>query len=168
MISVPNRLNAPSNVFDRQKGLAVVELALATPVLLILILVTSDFSRAFYQYNTLTKSVRDAARHMSNSGVYNAVPVVAATVNAREAEARNIAFSGDIQGGNALLPGLSAADFTITTSQIGGAGGFLHVRVEVNYQYNAMIPIISGLGFLPGSVDNSNLVLSASSTMRII
>ena len=154
---------------SNQSGIAVVELALVTPILLLLVLITSDFTRAFYQYNTLTKSVRDAARHMSNSGVYNTTPVIGSVVAAREAEARNIAFSGDIQGGgSALLPGLTPGDFVISTSLIGGSGGFLHVRVQVNYNYNAMVPIISSMGFLPGAVDNSGLVLRASSTMRVI
>lgn len=44
------------------------EFALILPLLLILTFVTTEYSRALFQYNILTKSVRDAARYLS---VYN-------------------------------------------------------------------------------------------------
>lgn len=49
----------------RQDGVAMVEFALVLPLLLILTFVTTEFSRALYQYNTLAKSVRDATRYLS-------------------------------------------------------------------------------------------------------
>ena len=52
----------------KQSGVALVEFALILPLLLILTFVTTEYSRALFQYNILTKSVRDAARYLS---VYN-------------------------------------------------------------------------------------------------
>ena len=52
----------------KQCGVALVEFALILPLLLILTFVTTEYSRALFQYNILTKSVRDAARYLS---VYN-------------------------------------------------------------------------------------------------
>ncbi|MBT2333886.1 pilus assembly protein [Variovorax paradoxus] len=49
----------------KQAGAALVEFALILPLLLILTFITTEFSRALYQYNTLAKSVRDAARYLS-------------------------------------------------------------------------------------------------------
>lgn len=49
----------------KQKGTALVEFALVLPLLLILTLITTEFSRALYQYNTIVKSVRDGARYLS-------------------------------------------------------------------------------------------------------
>ena len=48
-----------------QRGVAIVEFALILPFLLLLTFITTEFGRAIYQYNTLTKSVRDAARYLS-------------------------------------------------------------------------------------------------------
>lgn len=48
-----------------QRGVAITEFALVLPLLVLLALITSDYGRAVYQYNTLTKSVRDAARFLS-------------------------------------------------------------------------------------------------------
>jgi Flp pilus assembly protein TadG len=50
---------------NKENGTALVEFALVLPLLLILTFITTEFSRALYQYNTLTKTVRDAARYLS-------------------------------------------------------------------------------------------------------
>jgi hypothetical protein len=48
-----------------QRGVAITEFALVVPLLLLLALITTEYGRAVYQYNTLTKTVRDAARYLS-------------------------------------------------------------------------------------------------------
>ena len=50
---------------NKQTGVALVEFALVLPLLLILTFIVTEYSRALYEYNTLTKSVRDAARYLS-------------------------------------------------------------------------------------------------------
>ena len=62
------RMKAIKPVALKQSGVALVEFALILPLLLILTFVTTEYSRALFQYNILTKSVRDAARYLS---VYN-------------------------------------------------------------------------------------------------
>ena len=62
------RMKAMKPVAFKQSGVALVEFALILPLLLILTFVTTEYSRALFQYNILTKSVRDAARYLS---VYN-------------------------------------------------------------------------------------------------
>ena len=52
----------------KHSGVALVEFALILPLLLLLTFITTEYSRALFQYNILTKSVRDAARFLS---VYN-------------------------------------------------------------------------------------------------
>lgn len=49
----------------KQSGVALVEFALVLPLLLIITLITTEFGRALYQYNTLAKSVRDSVRYLS-------------------------------------------------------------------------------------------------------
>ena len=61
-------MKAMKPVAFKQSGVALVEFALILPLLLILTFVTTEYSRALFQYNILTKSVRDAARYLS---VYN-------------------------------------------------------------------------------------------------
>lgn len=48
-----------------QRGVALVELALILPLLLILTFITTEFGRAMFEYNAVTKSTRDAVRYLS-------------------------------------------------------------------------------------------------------
>ena len=41
------------------RGIAMVEFVIVLPICLILLMATAEFGRAFMQYNTLTKAVRD-------------------------------------------------------------------------------------------------------------
>jgi Flp pilus assembly protein TadG len=84
----------------RQQGSALVEFALVLPLLLILSIVITEMGRAYYQYNTLAKSVREAARFLSvrSPGVDIAL-------------AKNIIVYGNPAGGsNVQLAGLSTAN----------------------------------------------------------
>ena len=85
----------------KQTGVALVEFALILPWLLILTFITTEFSRALFQYNILTKSVRDAARYLS---VYN--PSDAAKILI----AKNLVVYGNPAGsGSPLVIGLTTS-----------------------------------------------------------
>ena len=84
-----------------QRGLAMVELAISIFVMLSIAFGITEFGRAIYQYNSLAKGVRDAARFLS-------------TRDATDAAARNQAKCLAVYGnlgctGNALVPGLTLA-----------------------------------------------------------
>ncbi len=49
----------------RQRGLALVEFAICLTVLITIVFGISEFARAIFQYNTLTKAARDAARYLA-------------------------------------------------------------------------------------------------------
>ena len=65
--------------------MAIVEFALILPFLLLLTFIATEFGRAIWQYNTLTKSVRDAARYLSIQ-----------TPGTQIAEARNLMVYGNL------------------------------------------------------------------------
>ena len=48
----------------RQRGVAIVEFVLTLPLLMLLLLATAEIGRALFQYNTLTKAVRDREQRM--------------------------------------------------------------------------------------------------------
>ena len=73
----------------RQKGVAIVEFALILPFLLLLTFITTEFGRAIWQYNTLTKSVRDSARYLSIQTPGDPVAI---------AKARNLTVYGNLAG----------------------------------------------------------------------
>ncbi|HEX8785824.1 MAG TPA: TadE/TadG family type IV pilus assembly protein, partial [Telluria sp.] len=89
--------------YQRQSGVALVEFTLIAPLLLILIFITTEFGRAYYQYNTITKSVREAVRYLS---------VRSAGVD--EDKATNIIVYGNPGGtGSRIFAGLSKSNVSI-------------------------------------------------------
>lgn len=84
----------------RQQGVAIVEFALILPFLLMLTFITTEFGRAIWQYNTLTKSARDTARYLSLQ-----------TPGTNIAQARNLLVYGNLAGtGSPLVTGLTLAN----------------------------------------------------------
>lgn len=121
----------------RSSGLAMIELAIVLPVLLLLVMATAEMGRAFWQYNTLTKSVRDAARHASASGLFGSTGVVVVTTSLRT-QVQNLVVYGNTAGtGTPLLDGLSTTGVTVESP---GEGDVL---VRSRYTYT---PIF---GYLP-------------------
>lgn len=156
-------MRKPTHPVRRQYGLATVEMALVTPVLLIILLVTFEFTRAFYQYNTLTKSVRDATRLLSNNAFKGSVFDV---TNAEIIDAKNLAVYGNIAGsGSPVIAGLTTADFTYDDP---GTSPEEHVQMSVAYPFQPIWGDIPGMNFLSADTDISALTLTATSTMRAL
>ena len=89
----------------RQRGQSLLEFAIVLPLLLLIVLGVIEFGRAYYQYNTLSKAVRQGARYMSMHA-YDAIEL---------AKAQNIAVYGNREGtGSPCLPELVAGNITIT------------------------------------------------------
>lgn len=147
-----------AHLASRQRGLATVEMAFVTPVLLIILLVTFEFTRAFYQRNTLTKSVRDAARLLSTDAFTGSVFKV---TDADIEDAKNLAVYGNIAGtGLPVITGLTRAHFTYAET---GDSPQEHVQMSVSYPFQALWPIIP----IDGK-DISALTLTATSSMRAL
>ena len=94
----------------KQRGAAVVEFAILLIPLLILGFGTVEYGRAIYEYNTLVKSVRSAARMLSKHS-----PGDAAYATHRE-EARCLSVFGNsacAQGSKALATGLTKSNIKI-------------------------------------------------------
>ena len=148
----------------QQRGLATVEVALSVPALLVILLMTFEFSRVFYQYNTLTKAVRDGSRYLAQNALsgnlLNSVPQGVLT------ETRNLVMSGNPSGGAALLSGLSANDIDIQFGTIASGGLPRHyVSVTASYHYQPLAPLLKGIGFLSGDI-GLDFQLNAASSMR--
>ena len=84
----------------KQEGVALVEFALMLPLLMMLIFLTTEFGRAYYQYDTITKSVRMAARYLSVRAQGTGI-----------ANAKNIIIYGNPGGtGSPIIAGLSLSN----------------------------------------------------------
>ncbi|NEX61045.1 TadE/TadG family type IV pilus assembly protein [Noviherbaspirillum galbum] len=124
---------------SRQNGVALVEFALILPLLLILTFIVTEFGRALYQYNTITKSVRDAARYLSMQ-----------PPNTGTAQARNLVVYGNTAGtGNPLALGLTAANVPDPTWTQAGTYPVMNlVTISVTgYTFRSMMPSAFGINF---------------------
>jgi len=121
------------------RGVAIVEFALVLPVLLILTFVVIEFGRAIYQYNTLTKSVRDAVRYLSVQ-----------TPDTHITEARNLIVYGNTAGtGNPLALGLTTSHVTTPVWQTSGTNPVIStVTVQISgYSFVPLVPNVFGRAF---------------------
>jgi Flp pilus assembly protein TadG len=138
-----------------------VEFAIALPLLLLLMLATAEFGRLISQYDTLTKAVRDGARYAASTAANGSTGLVYISPQIQTAVA-NLVSSGNINGsGPALLPGLSAANVTVSDAGNG------YVLVSASYSYVPMLgTTLPTFGL--GRPISLSLTLNAASTMRAL
>ena len=159
-------LSPGQDASKQQRGFAIVEFLIILPLLLLLLLGVSEFGRTLYQYNTLTKAVRDGARYLAtNAPLGSTNSIVIESID--QAETENLVVYGNALGtGAPLLPGLTTAD--VTLGCLGGGmscTGVEHIVVTARYAYQ---PIIGNAlpAFGPGADISLNYTLSSTVTMR--
>lgn len=134
--------------FVRQHGSVTVELAILLIPLIVLAFGVTEYGRAIYQYNAITKGVRDSVRHLSQYAPGDA---------ARIAEAKCLAAYGKTNCTDAdtpLVPGLSTSNVTVRDRSVStdapnynlqetGRGTVNLVAVEVNgYSFTSLVPFV--------------------------
>src|SRR5206468_7492665 len=119
-----------------QSGQSLMEFAMVLPWLLLIVFGITEFGRAYYQYNTLSKAIRNGARYMS-SHAYSSGNI---------ANAQNMVVYGQTVGGRVpVLPGLTTAMIGVTPS--GGTGPYREINPPqlvivsvINYPFNSLVP----------------------------
>jgi hypothetical protein len=139
-----------------ERGTQILELAIALPVMLMLLGGVAEFGRFFYQYTTLTNAVRAGARHACK-WERNASWTLP--------ETRGIVVYGDYgaSSGTPILPGLTPAHVTVTANGP-SVNSIDSVTVKiVNYKYQPFFDIgkITGISALSLNID-----MNASATMH--
>jgi Flp pilus assembly protein TadG len=112
------------------RGVATIEVAIALPVLMLLMMATVEIGRLLSQYDTLTKSVRNAARYLASNAALGTTGVVSISAAVQGATA-NLVAKGNVNGtGSSLLPGLAAGNVTVANA----GGGYVSVSATYTYQ----------------------------------
>ena len=144
-----------------QRGAVLAEMALVTPILLLMMLATAEVTRAFVDHNTLTKAVRSGARYVAANAFQGTTGVVFVGVALR-AETQNLIVYGNTAGtGAPVLPGLTPADITVTDI------GANNVRVSAAHAISGLLgPVLRS--FHGGSDINMVHNLQATITMRAL
>lgn len=144
----------------RCRGAALVEFVLVAPLLLLMMLGVAELGRALFEYNSLTKAVREGARYMAGNapGTMN---VLVVTQQLRTETENLIIYGFPTGGARPLVSGLAPQNITI--EQIGNDS----VRVSADMQFAPAV-----FQYLPGFHYGPDLPLSfrlrASTTMRLL
>ena len=121
-------------------GQELLEFALVLPLLVLLFAGAVEFGRAFYTYNILTKSVRNAARYLSAGQILKSdgTGEVSETYADR---ARNLAVYGNVEGTPPkVIADLQTTDFTPSTYT--DVGNQFSVKVSVDYTYSPLFGFV--------------------------
>lgn len=141
---------------EAMRGAVAVEFALLLIPLMLLAFGIAEYGRALYQYNTLVKTVRDAARLLSHHN-----PEDPASYGPVLEEARCLAVYGNTScSGSALAPGLTTGMVTIGSSATTTAAGTTVTLVEVRitgYVFNFVFNPSRLLGPAPDTIPFSDI-----------
>jgi Flp pilus assembly protein TadG len=114
-------------VWGDERGSALLEGTILTPVLFLMVFGVFEFSWYFYNQQVVEIGLRDAARYLARGpggGVVNTSnPCSDATA---VAYAQNLAANGKLSGGSPRINGWSAANVTITCPQVTNSGGIIN------------------------------------------
>src|SRR5919112_1011008 len=108
-----------------ERGTQMIEFAIVFPMLLVLFAGTTELGRLFYQYTTLAKGTRAAARYLSTQQ----------NVGTSTTAAKNIVLCGNAAGCGGtgqpavMLPNLNANNIVVTPPATGV--GVKYVTVEI-------------------------------------
>ncbi|TBW09597.1 pilus assembly protein [Azotobacter chroococcum subsp. isscasi] len=118
-----------------QSGLAMVEFAIALPLLLLMLLAVAEFGRMLYHYNNLMQASRDASRYVAGQAWNSTLGEVELT-DALLTQTRNIAVYGlPVSSGTTAVPGLTADQVSVIVEP----GTIDHVRVSISYAFQPVI-----------------------------
>ena len=134
------------NAYNHQKGVAAVELALLLIPLTTLVFGITEFGRAIYQYNTIAKGTRDAARYLTQTTPGNGA--------SRAAARCLVVFGNRACSGAPLVTGMDVSLVTVKDSSTdagthsrqqitGGTGVANLVSVEVSgFQFTSLVTYV--------------------------
>ena len=145
----------------KQRGVAMVETIIVTPVLLFMILVTAEITNAFVEHNALSKTARTASRYLSANAVQGTTGIVVLT-NDVVADTRNLVVFGNVAGaGLPLLDGLNTGNV-----QVQDLGNSV-IQVTVTYPYSGLLGgNLPSFGF--GANADTGFNLQATVSMRAL
>lgn len=144
----------------RQHGVAMVEFAIALPLLLLLLFGIAEFGRMLFQYNSLLQASRDAGRYAA-SEAWNATLGQIELNTALQAQVKNVALYGAPSvAGTPVVPGLTAADVQVS------AVGTEHVQVSISYAFQPVLG--NSLPNVLGTAIPLNLTLTSTVVMRAL
>jgi Flp pilus assembly protein TadG len=105
------------------RGSAAAEMALVTPLLLILMFGCLELGNYYWNEHTLLKAVRDGARFAARQPISDYATCTVSPGGTAVSDTQNVVMYGALSGSVPLTPNLQATGITITQSCTTSAGG---------------------------------------------
>jgi len=150
----------------RQRGAVLVEMALVTPILVVLMLATADLTRAFIEHNTVTKAVRNGARYVAAKAIEGSTGLVNIDATLRTETQNLVVFGSTINplpGATPVVPGLTPANITVV--QIAGTDD---ITVSATYALGGLFGAVLPVNMTSGNSISAARTLRATVTMRAL
>ena len=147
-----------------QQGVAMIEFAMALPLLLLLLLGVGEFGRMLFHYNSLLQASRDAARYAAGQAWNTTLGQMDLNADL-QAEIRNVAVYGvpsTLAGFTAVVPDLDTTH--VSVQQVAADGRYVQVSIAYPFQ-----PVIGNV--LPSFYGDDiplNVTLNATVVMRAL
>jgi Flp pilus assembly protein TadG len=154
--------NPACKPLQTQRGLAMVEFAIALPLLLLLLLAIGEFGRMLYHYNSLLQASRDAGRYVAGQA-WNATLGQIDLSGDLQGKTKSVAVYGvpaNPAGYAPVVPELTVADVTVEPV------GAEHVRVSISYTFRPVIG--ASLPTFFGDPIPLGIALSSTVVMRVL
>jgi Flp pilus assembly protein TadG len=148
----------------RQSGVAMVEFAIATPVLFLLLFASVEFGHFLIEYSILSNAVRDATRYVAGQALsgQSGVLLQGSDWSTLVSRGQNLAAYGNVAGtGTALLPSLSAGQITVAQDTTNN-----NISVTATYAYQSLFGAAMP-NFMGGSIA-THFTLTISTVMRAL
>ncbi|MDM8349824.1 pilus assembly protein [Pseudomonas sp. sp1636] len=145
-----------------QRGVAMVEFAIALPLLLLLLLAIGEFGRMLYQYNSLLQASRDAGRFVAGQA-WNATLGQVELNSNLQSRTKSVAVYGvptNPGSYSPVVPELTPAD--VQVSSVGAE----HVQVSISYTFRPVIG--SALPTFFGNPIPLGISLRSTVVMRVL
>ncbi|MBU3071488.1 pilus assembly protein [Aestuariicella sp. G3-2] len=156
---------------SRQGGLAMVEVTIVLPLLLLLLLAICEFGRVFYSYTTLNKTLQNGTRLLASTATPDSTGNIQFNTsgpNGNAFKAGNLIVYGNVNGsGSPLLESMSLDDVQFSSFTNPTIPTSYFIRVDVDYNYIPMIGAeLNPFGY--GSPIDLSFNLKSSVTMRVL
>jgi Flp pilus assembly protein TadG len=156
----PRKLRKEFRGLRRTRGVAAVEFVITVPILLFVMLAVAELGRAFVHYDTLSYSIRNSARYVTENAIAGTSGVVHITADVAQ-RAQNLAVYGNAAGaGSPVLPGFNTGQVSVLDAGDG------NIEVIASYPYHPMIGNV--LPLFGGGSQSLLFTFQVSATMRAI
>lgn len=144
-----------------ERGVAMVEFAIALPVLLLLLLAVAELGRLLYHYSNLLQASRDAGRFVAGKAWNRTLGRIELTATL-VSQAQNVAVYGvpSSQNGSPVVPELTTDDVSVVEANVD------HVMVSISYHFRPVIG--NSLPAFFGDPVQLDVPLTASVVMRAL